>query len=342
MRVIIIVPEQNPASGNWVSAQRFRCGLEQLGHQVALLATGLHAAKGFKAKVQDFNPDVALLLHAYRSGKPWLESAGELQIPCVVMLTGTDINFGLDDSAQKEIIVKVIRQAAFTLLQNQLLFNELTAHHPALTANLRKLAPGIALGTAPYDLRTTHGIEQNKVLFLCPAGLRAVKGLIELLQMFDQVAAQNTKAHLAFCGPALEKEYSQEFLAMLATRPWASYLGTIPVAGMPAAMRGADVILNNSEAEGLANSMLEAAALGIPILARRNPGNAAVVDEGRNGLLYASEAEFLEAAKTLLDRRERAQLKNPEPIRYNPKQEAIELADLLREAVEISIWDEGK
>ena len=32
MRILIVVPSQDPVSGNWVTAQRFKNGLEQLGH----------------------------------------------------------------------------------------------------------------------------------------------------------------------------------------------------------------------------------------------------------------------------------------------------------------------
>ena len=76
-------------------------------------------------------------------------------------------------------------------------------------------------------------------------------------------------------------------------RRWASYLGVIPPEAMAAAMGGADVIINNSLSEGLANSLLEAATLGIPILARNNPGNAALVRHGINGLLFDDDEACL-------------------------------------------------
>ncbi len=119
---------------------------------------------------------------------------------------------------------------------------------------------------------------------------------------------------------------------MLETRPWASYLGPIPADAMADAMRQADVIVNNSAAEGLANALLEAATLGIPILARRNPGNAAVVLHQHNGLLYESEAEFSAAALELMTPARRKQLAHPEPHLYAPEREAAELEALLYSA----------
>ena len=333
MRILIVVPSQSHVSGNWVTARRFQHGLEKHGHKVIVHDTQLQADGIFRQLLLDFSPDITLLLHAYRSGKPWLEVAGDLDIPCVVLLTGTDVNHGLDDPEQSKIIRAILHQAAFVILQNPLIAAKLAADHPELTVNLRLLKPGITLGTASYDLRKTHALAKEQTLFLCPAGMRPVKGVVQLLEMFDRVATESSDCHLAFCGPILEESYGNRFLAAIEQRPWASYLGIIPAEAMAYAMCGADVILNNSQTEGLANTLLEAAVLGIPILARNIPGNAAVVRHGSNGLLYDNEAEFVLYAQRLLIRKNRRQLVCPDQDRYNPDHEAAELTTLLRQAM---------
>lgn len=334
MRILIVVPKQDHVSGNWVSAKRFQQGLADLGNQVIVEDTDLIPEKWLRKRLLNFAPDVAILLHAYRSGKPWLETAADLQIPTVVLLTGTDINHGLDDPKQQEVIHLILRQAAFVLLQNPLLFKSLTASHPELTNNLRELPPGIQLGTDSYHLRDSHHLPKDKTLFLCPAGLRPVKKVLELLEMFDQVVVQNSECQLAFCGPILEEEYGQRFLAALQTRPWAHYLGTIPTQAMASAMCEADVILNNSQTEGLANSLLEAATLGVPILANKIPGNIAVVRHETNGLLYASQEEFIDYALQLLGRERRQQLSYPEADRYQSGKETLALFGFLQQAAD--------
>ncbi len=188
MRILIVVPSQDRISGNWITASRFQHGLERQGHQVVLQDTPLRPQKALRQCLVDFAPDVALLLHAYRSGKPWLEVAGGLNIPCVVLLTGTDVNQGLDDPAQREVIRTVLDRSAAVLVHNPLIAANFSANHPELSSNLRVLSPGIALGTEPYDLRTRHTLPSDVTLFLCPAGLRPVKGLLELLEMFDPFA----------------------------------------------------------------------------------------------------------------------------------------------------------
>lgn len=333
MRILIVIPYQDRNSGNWVTARRFQLGLKKRGHQALIHETQLQADNTFKEKLRDFSPDIVLLLHAYRSGKPWLETAKGLNIPYVVLLTGTDVNHGLDDPAQSAVIYPILQQATFVLLQNHLLLTNLATSHPELAVNLRRLTPGIILGTAPYDLRNTHDLPEEKTLFLCPAGLRPVKGVLELLEMFDQVAAESSDFHLAFCGPILDEAYSNRFLKALSKRPWASYLGAIPSEFMTSAMRCADIILNNSQTEGLANALLEAATIGIPILAKEIPGNAAVVTHGINGLLYNDKAGFSGYALQLLNRERRQQLSCPATNGYNPDSETAELITIFQDAI---------
>lgn len=328
MRLLIVTPDQPRTSGNWVSACRFQSGLQQLGHQVEVLETDLDPWRLEQAVVR-FQPELALLLHAYRSGRPWLASCGQDRIPFLVLLTGTDIHQGLGLPAQRPTIQAVLQRAAGILSQNPLTVSDLTIHFPELAPRLHYLPPGITLGSASYQLRQRHGIPAESVLFLHPAGVRPVKGNLELLQLFDPVAAAEPRCRVAFCGPLLDAEYAAGFLVALKSRPWASYLGEIPLAAMPAALHQSDVVCNNSSNEGLPNSLLEAASLGRPMLVRDIEGNRAVVEAGSNGLCYQSHAEFIGQALALIQEPAlRHQLSRPQPERYLPEQEALQLEKL--------------
>ncbi len=331
MRILIVIPAQDHASGNWVTAKRFQQGLEKLGHLVMPIEISMHGKGSLGKEINSFAPDVALLLHAYRSGKSWLESARVQKIPTVVMLTGTDVNHGLDDLQQSDIIHAVIDRAAFVILHNPIIANRLSRNWPNMAESLRIVSPGVVLGHEPCDLRSILGISPELPLFLLPAGLRPVKGVIGLLQIFDRLERTANPFHLAICGPLLDEDYGLRCLAEVAMRRWASYLGVIPPEAMAAAMGGADVIINNSLSEGLANSLLEAATLGIPILARNNPGNAALVRHGINGLLFDDDEACLHQATRLLDKESRRQLSRPDPS-YRAENEARELESVLLEA----------
>ncbi len=330
MRLLIVLPEQDRATGNWVSAERFARGLRARGHQVELCATPLDPG-ALRAALAAFRPELALLLHAYRSGRPWLEAGGPC--PFLVLLTGTDLNQGLTDPGQESMIRRVLNAAATILLQNPLLVPSFKAQLPQLAARLQLLPAAVELGTLPYPLRARHHLPDDRPLLLFPAGVRPVKGQRELLALLAPLVADLPPFHLACCGPLLDADYGRDLLADLEAYPWADYLGIIPPAAMAAALRESDLILNHSDSEGLSNVLLEAATLGVPILARAIPGNAAIVTPGVNGLLYHDGAEFAaQLLRFLNDPACRTALSCPSNA-YDPRQESAQLDTLCRQSI---------
>jgi len=336
MRILIAIPSQDRATGNWVTGRRFQHGLESHGHTLALCDTPLDPAV-LEQAVAAFAPDLVVLLHAWRTGRPWLEVAKRHPLPFLVVLTGTDVHHGMADPEQGLLIDEVLRRASAVVTQNRLTAEALRRDRPDLAARLHYLPPGIELGESPYALRQRHAIPGDRFLFLCPASIRPVKGMFELLFLFDSLAHRRDDFHLACCGPVLDADYGRQFMTAVAERPWASYLGIIPAAAMPAAMCQAEVILNNSVSEGLPNTLLEAVVLGRAVLARDIPGNAAVIEPGVNGLLYSDTAGFLRAAERLIDEPAfLASISRPAPDRYHPRQESAELNRLCRQLLEKS------
>jgi glycosyltransferase involved in cell wall biosynthesis len=138
-------------------------------------------------------------------------------------------------------------------------------------------------------------------LLLFPGGIRPVKNPRFPLEPLDGVVARRPGVRLAYVGPVLDPAEGEALRAMLAGRPWARTLGAVPHWAMPAVLRAADVVLNCSESEGgMANSVLEALALGRAVLAADIAGNRSLIEDGVTGLLYATAAELAAGAERLL------------------------------------------
>ena len=336
MRLLIVTPRQPRATGNTVTAMRLAHGLQERGHQVSLAEVSAGHPLSFSEDPGPFQPHLALLLHAFRAGEPWLSCPAGERIPFAVLLTGTDIHEGIHDPAQGPAIRKILRRASRILTQNRLTAEELPHRLPELAARLRYLPPGVMLGEAPCPVVLPRPAGPETQALLHAAGIRPVKRNLELLLLLDRLVAAQPPFTLSFCGPVLDPRYGERFFDALRERPWARYLGTIDPPAMPALLRQADLVLNHSESEGLPNVLVEAAALGRPILARAIPGNAAVVAEGVNGRLYRSDGEFLRCARDLLAEPRRLRQmadRREEAGRFSPRQEAGRLEEILQEVL---------
>jgi len=329
LKLLIVTPRQSRTTGNYVTANRFSSQLRARGYNVRQVETD-ERPDAIDAALRQQRPDAALLLHAWRSGRPWLLSTEARGIPFAVLMTGTDLNRDLTIPERAVFIEQVHQQAAAIILQNRIAFEQLQQEAPPWHKRLRLLPPGILLGKADYRLREQHHISPDLPLLLLPASIRPVKGNLELLEMVEPIIHSGSQLCLAFCGPILDQIYGAAFLKAVRSRPWAHYLGELPAAAMPAVMGQADLVLNNSFSEGVANALVEAATLGRPILARDIPGNRAVVRHQQNGLLYSDAETFLLQAQQLVTSSSlRATLSSPDTTTFSAEQEGQCLADIL-------------
>ena len=300
MRILIVLPKQQEATGNFVTTRRLQHGLQELGMTVELLAIDLHEAETLTTTIDRFRPGHILLLHAWRSGYPWLSSTATWSCPATVLLTGTDINHDISTPDKGPVVEAVLHKAVAVVSQNKLTVDILREKNLKWIDRLRYIPPGVLLGKTPFHLRQKFGFKPECQLFLHPAGIRPVKANLELLKLCDQLADNNPDFAVAFCGPALDPDYFELFSDAIDQRPWARYLGVIHPDAMPSAMAEADLILNHSVSEGMSNALIEALAVGRPVLARNIPGNAEILIAEETCMLYNTDQEFIESALRFL------------------------------------------
>ena len=330
MQLLIIVPKQPITTGNYITARRFSAKLPEYNWNCTIIETEPDSPDDICLALRNLRPDAVLLLHAHRSGRPWILANAPADLPFAVLMTGTDYNHDRNVPERAMIIDKIDHQASAIIIQNQLILQRLSEELHIDSSKLKLLPPGIRLGEERFPLREKLNLLGSTPLFLLPAGIRPVKGNLDLLLMCDQLAELQPNFNLVFCGPPLDEEYTARFFGTLDARSWAHYVGEIPKAAMADVMRQADVVLNNSRSEGVSNALVEAVSLGRPILASDIVGNRAVVQHGKNGLLYFGQEQFIKQAVQLCrDLKLRSRLSKPNPSSYSADREARVLAEIL-------------
>ena len=136
---------------------------------------------------------------------------------------------------------------------------------------------------------------------LLPAGLRPVKDVLYLLEPLKALQKKvYPSLKFVILGPVLDQDVYKDVMKEVSDHEWFIYKAAVPLSEVPNWYNWADVVLNSSLSEGQSSALLEAMALGVPVLARKIPGNEGVIKDLENGLLFADEADFTEKLKRLL------------------------------------------
>jgi glycosyltransferase involved in cell wall biosynthesis len=130
--------------------------------------------------------------------------------------------------------------------------------------------------------------------------LRRVKGTDLLLDAFERLDDPSLELRLG--GPTLggesEREWRRGVIERAERHPRVSYVGE--VRDIPAFFQPLDLFVLPSRSEGMSNSLLEAMAAGIPIVATRVGSNPEVLGDGAAGVLVEPDADAIASGIRLL------------------------------------------
>jgi glycosyltransferase involved in cell wall biosynthesis len=131
-----------------------------------------------------------------------------------------------------------------------------------------------------------------------------VKNIPSLIPSLSAVQRRQPQLRYLLAGPVIEPDEGERLKAMLQGQSWATYLGALPHEEICAILPQAQVVLSSSHSEGgMSNAVLEAMSKGVPVLASDIEGNRSVIQDGRDGLLYGSPAEFEQKLERLIQDR---------------------------------------
>jgi glycosyltransferase involved in cell wall biosynthesis len=141
--------------------------------------------------------------------------------------------------------------------------------------------------------RRAFGVPSDAVLVVYVGRLARPKGVDVLLDAWRRLEQRPTSGQLLLAGDGQDGAEYRRFAA--AHLRHARFLGRLP--DVQELLRGADVLVLPSLSEGLSNAVLEAMAMGLPVVATRIAGLDEQVQDGVTGLLVpAGDAAALGAA----------------------------------------------
>jgi glycosyltransferase involved in cell wall biosynthesis len=279
------VPLDSPR-GNAVTVARIAVGLRERGVDLGVWDMD---TPGLGERVLAQPPALIHAFHAYRTGRLALSLARAAGAPLVVTLTGTDVSHDLHDGSRRAAVIEVLGGAAAVVAFHGSIAAEVEAAVPSVAGRVRVVPQSVRFPAGPDGQGGTPMIEGDPCI-LFPAGIRPVKRSLLPLEPLERVRRERPALRLWYAGPTLDSGEVRRLEQALVGRPWARYLGPVPHASMPRLIEAADVVLNCSESEGgMANSVIEALALGRAVLASDIPGNRSLIEDGVTGLLFDSE-----------------------------------------------------
>jgi len=159
-------------------------------------------------------------------------------------------------------------------------------------------------GIDPEPIRRAHPIDRASLglragapVVLWTGRLDPVKRIDDLVLAATQLVRQAIPLQLLIVGEGPEKPRLQKLVGESGMSDRVHFAGRR--SDVPRLLRTADLFVFPSRTEGLPNSLLEAMAAGLPVVATNVPGNRDVLTDGKTGLLVPPYRPYQLAAAML-------------------------------------------
>ncbi|MGB8954269.1 MAG: glycosyltransferase [Tumebacillaceae bacterium] len=293
MKILIILPPNQPAGGNWTYSGRLQRGLEPFGIQITRKALDQVTETDYKAF------DIIHSYNAYITGRHVAPIAKRHGKPFVLTMTGTDVNEHLPHPETRPSMVEAVEYASRIVFLTDNARQRLAEVYPSASDKSMVINLGIDLPSGIGKSRADYGFSDEEFVFLLVAGIRPVKRPLFAYEGLSLVHEQHPNVRFILAGSVFDPNTMAEVEQALSGSDFARYLGEVPYGEIADLYRAADVVMNTSSSEGLSHALLEAMSLGKPILATNVPGNFDLIEDGVNGFLFDDTAELVTKATGL-------------------------------------------
>lgn len=279
--------------------------------------------------------DVINVHWAYPDAVGVVYAAQKLGIPVVVHALGCDINEFAKYPWRREQITWALQHATMNVYVSKGLYDEARAlgvRHDRNRVILNgvdqtKFKPGDS-----QQVRKELDLPLESKIVLYAGNFNVEKGLVDLIEAWQQVQAQNLPAVLAVIGSGPEEETVRQKIAELGLSKSILLLGRAPHERMPLYLQAADILCLPSLREGCPNIVLEALSSGAIVVGSSVGAVPELVDESRGLLVPPRDPQAL--GKALSDALQREW--NPSPWEWMSWQDnALKVLEAYRDALRL-------
>ncbi|OGI16475.1 MAG: hypothetical protein A3J63_01335 [Candidatus Moranbacteria bacterium RIFCSPHIGHO2_02_FULL_40_12b] len=244
----------------------------------------------------------------------------QYKIPYIVSLRGADVpgyseRFTFAYSVLKPLI-KIIWKNASAVVSNSQGLKELALKTDS-KQNIDIVYNGIDTEEfSPVAVRPLR----NDFKIICVSRITARKGIKYLIEAVSKLVANSSDVKLEIIGEGDEKVNLENLVKELQLEKFVTFLGLVDHKKLPELYRQADIFVLPSLNEGMSNTILEAIASGLPIIATDTGGTKELVREGENGYIVQmkNSDDIAEKIKLLI---------NGKNLRENMSQKSREIAE---------------
>ncbi len=250
---------------------------------------------------------------------------------------GPDVFYRVDTA----LLGEKVREALFVRCIGRYCRSQLwrmVPHH--MWGNFHIVSCGVDTGVYTPAPRKQNGVPK----ILCVGRLTPAKGQHLLLEACALIKRSGRPFHLTLVGDGEDRKSLENLAAALGLSPMVTFAGALGQDEVMGHYREADLFVLPSFAEGIPVVLMEAMALGIPVVATRITGIPELIEDGRDGLLATpgSLGELADRLHLLLEDKElgvelgRAAV-NKVRERYDGEKNDAKLAELFERYGEIHV-----
>ncbi len=240
----------------------------------------LFSYRRLKLKLKEISPSLIItyLFHADLIGRLYVQSFINCKVIPFLRTTYNHKNYW-----QARLFETITKSLVYKYIANSEAVKDFYVHKIGVSKNKIIVIPnGIDVdyyNSIPkdYKLRTKLGIKQSDKVIICVANFHINKGHKYLLEAFEQVYKKYKNIKLLLVGDGSEKENLKNQIKFYDSKNNIIFLGKRD--DVPYLLKISNIFVLPTLFEGMSNSILEAMACGLPIIATNIPENIYILND---------------------------------------------------------------